>query len=85
MEHFTKYSIADFNDLLSKENHILETDNFQEVGDKIEADGLSFFYISICPQDVEEAIEEEKELSDLLKLNLIEVEGESLSFFIATY
>lgn len=86
MEHFTKYSVSDFNDLLSEENHILETDNFGDVGDKIEADGMSYFYISMCADDVEQALKDEPEIVRLLgKIHLLEVEGETLHFYIATY
>lgn len=86
MRHFTKYSVEDFNDLLSEENHIIETDNFGDVGDKIEADGLSYFYISMCADDVEEALAGEPEIVSVIgKIHLIEVEGKALHFYIATY
>ena len=52
MRNFEKYTIDDFNYLLSEENQILETDSFGIVGDKIEDDGLNYFYISMSADDV---------------------------------
>ena len=86
MRHFTKYSLSDFNDLLSDENQILETDDFGTVGDKIDDDGMRYFYISMRADDVEEAMDDDPEMVTALGgLNLIEVEGDELHFFIATY
>ena len=82
--HFSAYSLNDFNDLLSEENQITESDNFSEICDKIEADGLSYFYISMNPDDVEEAINDEPEMAEMLGLNLIEV-TDGNGFYIATY
>lgn len=86
MKHFTKYNLNDFNYLLSEENQILETDGFGTVGDKIEDDGLNYFYISMRAGDVEEAMDDDPEMVALLGgLNLIEVRGDKLHFYIATY
>lgn len=84
--HFSKYSLGDFNDLLSEPNHLEESDTFDTALDKIEDDGLAYFYVSTCADDVEDSIREEADIVSMLgTINLIEVEGDELHFYIATY
>lgn len=86
MRHFSKYSVEDFNDLLSDENQVKESDTFSEVIDKIDADDLQHFYVSMNPDDVTQAIKDDPETVEILQpLHLIEVKGNSLVFYIATY
>ena len=65
------------------DTNILPTDTFQEVGDKIDEAEISYFYISMNDSDVLVAIENEKEVAEMLDLRLIFIE--ELCIFIATY
>jgi hypothetical protein len=78
---FQTWSLLDFNRMC--DTSILPTDTFQEAGDKIDEAGVSYFYISMCSDDVLNAINAEKEIADLLDLRLIFIE--ELCIYIATY
>ena len=78
---FNKWSLEEFNRMC--DTNILPTDTFQEAGDKIDGAEISYFYISMNDSDVLEAIENEKEVAEMLDLRLIFIE--ELCIFIATY
>ena len=78
---FNKWSLQEFNRMC--DTNILPTDTFKEVGDKIDEAEISYFYISMNDSDVLEAIENEKEVAEMLDLRLIFIE--ELCIFIATY
>lgn len=83
INEFDDWTIEHFNMLLSEENHLKETDTFSEIWDKIDNDGMNYFYISMCPDDVLEAVENVSEIADHLGVVFIHVLG--LDFYIATY
>lgn len=80
-KNFIEYSIKDFNNLLDIE--IKNTDTFQEFVDKIDDDGLSYFYVSMNEEDVLQAINNENEIAESLNLSLIYIN--ELGIYIATY
>ncbi len=80
-KEFDKWTLEQFNRLC--DTKILPTDSFQEIGDKIDENEISYFYISMNESDVLEAIEDEKEVAEMLDLRLLYIE--EIGIYIATY
>ena len=66
---FEEWTLVEFNNLLV--NEILATDTFAEAVDKIESEDLNYFYVSMNKEDVEDAVDCEKEIADQLKLRYV--------------
>ena len=66
---FEEWTLVEFNNLLV--NEILATDTFAEAVDKIESEDLSYFYVSMNKEDIESAVDCEKEIADQLKLKYV--------------
>lgn len=66
---FEEWTLVEFNNLLV--NEILATDTFAEAVDKIESEDLNYFYVSMNKEDVEGAVDCEKEIADQLKLRYV--------------
>lgn len=66
---FEEWTLVEFNNLLV--NEILATDTFAEAVGKIESEDLSYFYVSMNGEDIENAIDCEKEIADQLKLKYV--------------
>ena len=78
---FSSYSVNDFNIVTGTD---LKSDmTLAEAIDEIEKEEVSYFYVSMCEEDVLEAIENEKEIAEALDLSLIYIED--LGIYIATY
>ena len=78
---FSSYSVNDFNIVTGTD---LKSDmTFAEAIDEIEKEEVRYFYVSMCEEDVLEAIENEKEIAETLDLRLIYIED--LGIYIATY
>ena len=78
---FSSYLVNDFNIVTGTD---LKSDmNFAEAIDEIEREEVNYFYVSMCEEDVLEAIENEKEIAEALDLRLIYIED--LGICIATY
>lgn len=76
---FKKTSIEHFNyfcDTMLNKNM-----TFSEAIDEIEAKDNNYFYVSMCENDVIEAIENEKEIADQLELELLFID--EIGIFIA--
>ena len=80
-KEFDNWTLEEFNRMC--DTNILPTDNFQEIGDKIDEAEISYFYISMNDSDVLEAIEDEKEVAEMLDLRLLYIE--EIGIYIATY
>jgi hypothetical protein len=80
-KEFDNWTLEEFNRMC--DTNILPTDNFQEIGDKIDEAEISYFYISMNESDVLEAIEDEKEVAEMLDLRLLYIE--EIGIYIATY
>lgn len=76
---FKKTSIEQFNFFC--DTKLNENMTFSEAIDEIEANDNNYFYVSMCENDVIEAIENEKEIADQLELDLIFID--ELGIFIA--
>lgn len=83
--NFQDYTIQEFNMFLDPENHITEQDTFLEFGDKIENDGMDYFYMSMDKNDVLEEIKNQPEIVELLGGNLTLIRIKELGYFIATF
>jgi hypothetical protein len=81
MKTFESYSIETFN--LVTGTDLQKNMTFAEAIDEIEKEEVSYFYVSMCEEDVLEAIRNEQEIADQLDLRLIYIED--LSIHIATY
>ena len=66
---FEEWTLVEFNNLLV--NEILATDTFDKAVDKIENEDLNYFYITMNKEDVEDAVDCEKEIADQLKLRYV--------------
>lgn len=77
---FNVWTIEEFN-LLGTQLH--KDMSFSEAVDNIEQNEISYFYVSMCKDDVISAVEAEKEIADLLKLHYIYVPD--FSMYITTY
>ena len=78
---FSSYSANDFNIVTGTD---LKSDmTFAEALAEIEKAEVDYFYVSMCEEDVLEAIENEKEIAEALDLRLIYIED--LGIYIATY
>lgn len=66
---FQTMSLEAFNKLCGTD--IQATNTFYEVIDKVERGHNSYFYVSMCEDDVLQAIEDEREVAESLKINLI--------------
>lgn len=81
MKLFDDYSIETFNIVTGTD--LKQNMTFQEVIDEIENEEVNYFYVSMCQEDVLDAIDNEKEIAELLDLRLIFIE--ELGIYIATY
>jgi hypothetical protein len=78
---FENFTVKDFN--LSCGTNLKSKMTFQEAIDNIEQEEVSYFYVSMCEEDVLEAIENEREVAEALNLKLIFIE--EIGIYIATY
>lgn len=81
MKLFDDYSIETFNIVTGTD--LKQNMTFQEAIDEIENEEVNYFYVSMCQEDVLDAIDNEKEIAELLDLRLIFIE--ELGIYIATY
>lgn len=81
MKKFEDYTTEVFNLVFGTDLNSKMT--FQQAIDNIEEEEVSYFYVSMCEKDVLEAIKDEKEVAEMLKLRLIYIED--LGICIATY
>ena len=78
---FRVWGTGDFNCVMDTD---LKTNmNFQQAIDEIEKAEVSYFYVSMCEEDVLEAVENEKDIAEALDLRFILIED--LGIYIATY
>ena len=78
---FKVWGVEDFNCVMDTD---LKTNmNFQQAIDEIEKAEVSYFYVSMCEEDVLEAVENEKDIAEALDLRFILIED--LGIYIATY
>ena len=80
----TEFRVWDTGDF----NCVMDTDlktnmNFQQAIDEIEKAEVSYFYVSMCEEDVLEAVENEKDIAEALDLRFILIED--LGIYITTY
>lgn len=81
MKLFNIWGTGDFNCVFDTD---LKTNmTFQEAVDEIESKEINYFCISMNRSDVLEAIENKKEIAELLDLRLTLIED--LGIYIATY
>lgn len=66
---FREQTIKEFNSHC--DTTLTESMTFAEIVDNIDAADNVYFYISMCEEDVDEAIENEKELVSQLELELV--------------
>lgn len=83
--HFNQLRLHMFNRLMPDRYRLAQDDTFTDIQEKLDNSGLDYFYASPFPEDVLEAIEEEAEAVARLGVDLIEVEGTNVKFFIALY
>ena len=81
MKLFDDYSIETFNIVTGTD--LKQNMTFQEVIDERENEDVNYFYVSMCQEDVLDAIDNEKEIAELLDLRFIFIE--ELGIYIATY
>ena len=78
---FRVWGTGDFNCVMDTD---LKTNmNFQQAIDEIEKAEVSYFYVSMCEEDVLEAVENEKDIAEALDLRFILIDD--LGIYIATY
>ena len=78
---FRVWGTGDFNCVMDTD---LKTNmNFQQAIDEIEKAEVSYFYVSMCEEDVLEAVESEKDIAEALDLRFILIED--LGIYITTY
>ena len=78
---FKVWGVEDFNCVMDTD---LKTNmNFQQAIDEIEKAEVSYFYVSMCEEDVLEAVGNEKDIAEALDLRFILIED--LGIYIATY
>lgn len=81
MKTFNIWGTGDFNSIFDTD---LKTNmTFSEAIDEIEKEEVSYFYVSMCEDDVLEAIRNKQEIANQLDLRLIYIED--LGIYIATY
>jgi len=78
---FENISIKDFNSLCGA--NLTSKDDYFSIAEKIEDMTKSYFYVSMDGDDILESIENEKEIAEMLKLRLLEIEGKDV--YIAVY
>lgn len=66
---FREETIQEFNSYC--DTTLTEKMNFSEAVDNIESANNNYFYVSICKEDVVEAISNDKDLTDQLDLNKV--------------
>ncbi len=78
---FRVWGTGDFNCVMDTD---LKTNmTFQQAIDEIEKAEVNYFYVSMCEEDVLEAVENEKDIAEALDLRFILIED--LGIYIATY
>ena len=81
MKTFENYSVKTFN--LVTDTDLKTNMTFQQAIDEIDDKEVSYFYVSMCEEDVLEAIDSKKDVAEVLDLKLIFIED--LGIYIATY
>ena len=81
MKTFENYSIKTFN--LVTDTDLKTNMTFQQAIDEIDDKEVSYFYVSMCEEDVLETIDSKKDVAEALDLKLIFIED--LGIYIATY
>ncbi len=81
MKTFENYSVKTFN--LVTDTDLKTNMTFQQAIDEIDDKEVSYFYVSMCEEDVLEAVENEKDIAEALDLRFILIED--LGIYIATY
>ena len=81
MKTFENYSVKTFN--LVTDTDLKTNMTFQQAIDEIDDKEVSYFYVSMCEEDVLEAIDSKKDVAEALDLKLIFIED--LGIYIATY
>jgi hypothetical protein len=79
-EEFETLNLEYFNKFMG--TNIKQGDSWQDICKEIDDADVTYFYMSMCPEDILDAIENEQEIADQLKLDLYNVED---MFFLATY
>ena len=78
---FRVWGTGDFNCVMGTD---LKTNmTFQQAIDEIEEAEVNYFYVSMCEEDVLEAVENEKDIAEALDLRFILIED--LGIYITTY
>ena len=78
---FEVWGTGDFNCVMDTD---LKTNmTFQQAIDEIEEAEVNYFYVSMCEEDVLEAVENEKDIAEALDLRFILIED--LGIYITTY
>ena len=78
---FRVWGTGDFNSVMDTD---LKTNmTFQQAIDEIEKAEVNYFYVSMCEEDVLEAVENEKDIAEALDLRFILIED--LGIYITTY
>ena len=80
-KQFNKWSVHEFN--VVTDCDLLPTDTFAEAIDRIDEAEVNYFYVSLNPNDVLEAIENEREIADQLGLRLVFID--EIGIYIAFY
>lgn len=81
MKAFNNWSTKDFNSVFDTDLKVEMT--FAQAIDEIEEKEVSYFYVSMNKKDVLEAVENEKEIAELLDLRFIYIND--LGIYIATH
>lgn len=80
-QDFDVWTLNKFNRLCDSD--IKETDSFETICEMLDDEDISYFYVSMCSEDVIEALKTEPDIAEMLDVRLIHVP--QISLFIATY
>ncbi len=81
VEDFDVWTLVQFNRLC--DTNIKQGDSFETIGQVLDDEDISYFYVSMCSEDVIEALKNEPDIAEMLDVRLIHVP--EISLFIATY
>ena len=76
-----KITVDDFN--LMTDAGATEDDSFSEFVDRLDAVETNYFYVSLSPDDVIEAIENDLGVAEMLGVSLFNIQ--TVNIYIATY
>ena len=82
MENFRTETIKEFNRY--RDTTLTENMTFTEAVENIESANNNYFYISLCQNDVIEAIENEKEIAQQLDLDLVYILPQGIAIALIT-